>query len=67
MNICGRLTSNIKCGVNITTICDVTDEMHPKVYAVGSKKNDKLIFDNESKNFKLIQYEKSTSKNSKIN
>jgi hypothetical protein len=65
INICGRLTSNNKCGGNITTICDVTDEMKPKVYAVGHK-NDKLLFDNESKHLKLIQHEL-TSQKSKIN
>lgn len=67
VNICGRLTDINKCGGNITTICDVTDEMNAKIYAVGCNKNDKLFFDNGSRNLKLIQYERSTSRNSTYN
>lgn len=66
INICGRLTDNNKCGGNITTICDVTDESSTKVYAVGYNKNDQLLFDNESRNLKLIQHEKATSKKSTL-
>lgn len=64
LNICGRLTNNNKCGGNITTICDITDIRNPKVYAVGSRANDKLLYVTDSKILKLIQYEKAARKRS---
>lgn len=63
VNICGRLTDNNKCIGNTTaTICDITDVNNPKVYAVGNYTNDKLVYDPESRNLKLIQHERSTKK-----
>lgn len=63
LNICGRLNDNNKCGGNITTICDVTDDLNPKVYAVGLS-NDKFYFDIETKRLKLIQHERATKNRS---
>lgn len=64
LNICGRLTDGNKCGGNITTICDITDIRNATTYAVGKYANDQLLYDVESKNLKLIQYEKATKKKS---
>ncbi|VVC44230.1 Hypothetical protein CINCED_3A025444 [Cinara cedri] len=65
VNICGRLTYSSKCKGNTTTICDITNLNDPKVFAVGYSINDKLIFDDKSKHFKLIQYEKAVKHHKK--
>ncbi|XP_050535949.1 cation-independent mannose-6-phosphate receptor isoform X3 [Daktulosphaira vitifoliae] len=58
LNICGRLLNGNKCGGNITTICDISDENASKVFAVGHYSNSDIVYDEINNNLKLIQHER---------